>query len=88
MDNLLVIVIVDILYLIQRVHGQSVGCTNQITAGPAGAIKLTFRKLNSILCEQGSSMRRTDNLRRATRAGRNPKAEAVQFDDRSDHTQA
>jgi hypothetical protein len=28
------------------------------------------------------------NFRRATRAGRNPKAEAMQLDDRGDHTQA
>jgi len=31
---------------------------------------------------------RTGNFRRATRAGRNPKAEAMQFDDRGDHVQA
>jgi hypothetical protein len=34
------------------------------------------------------SMRQAGDLRRATRAGRNPKVEATQFDDRGDHTQA
>jgi hypothetical protein len=31
---------------------------------------------------------RAGNFRRATRAGRNSKAEAMQFDDRGDHAQA
>jgi hypothetical protein len=70
---------------------------------PAGTIKLPFRKLNSMLfarfksdCSrdgaygpgQVGSMRRECDLRRATRPGRNREAEAVQFDDRRDHTQA
>ena len=100
-------------------------CMFRIGGWPAGAIKLPFRKLNSILCEQlGRAARgflseggnrlasrkrvtlyystfcclalslrlsmslRADDLRRATRAGRNRKTEIMQFDDRSDQAQA
>lgn len=68
----------------------------------SGAIKLPFRKLNSMLFArfksdrsrdgaygpgQVGSMRRECDLRRATRPGRNREAEAVQFDDRGDQAQ-
>ena len=53
-----------------------------------GKRKQTFAEIDPRVTPKLSIQMQAYNFYCATRAGRNPKAEVMQFDDRGDHTQA